>query len=98
MASYIILMNLTDQGSRSVKDATQLLANAEKELGKKGGKLKDFYLTMGHIDGVAVCEAPSDEAILGFVFGLTSTGYVRTTTLKAFTAKQVETVTPTHLE
>lgn len=98
MASYIILMNLTDQGSRSVKDATQLLTNAKKELEKGGGKLKDFYLTMGNVDGVAVCDAPSDEAILGFVFGLTATGFVRTTTLKAFTAKQVETIKITHLE
>ena len=96
MASYCILMTLTDQGIRSVKDATQLLKNASKDLEEKGGKLKDFYLTMGHIDGVAVCEAPSDEAILSFVFGLAATGYVRTTTLKAFTAEHVETIT--HLE
>jgi uncharacterized protein with GYD domain len=93
MASYCILMTLTDQGIRSVKDATQLLKNASKDLEEKGGKLKDFYLTMGHIDGVAVCEAPSDEAILSFVFSLAATGYVRTTTLKAFTAEHVETIT-----
>jgi len=96
MASYCILMTLTEQGIRSVKDATQLLKNARKDLEEKGGRLKDFYLTMGHIDGVAVCEAPSDEVILGFVFGLAATGYVRTTTLKAFTAEHVETIT--HLE
>jgi uncharacterized protein with GYD domain len=98
MANYIILVNMTDLGSRKVKDATQLLANARQNLEKEGGKLKDFYLTMGHIDGVAVCEAPSDEAILGFVFGLTATGYIRTTTLKAFTVKHVETIKITHLE
>jgi uncharacterized protein with GYD domain len=97
MANYIILMTLTDQGVRSVRDATQLLKNARKDLEDKGGKLKDFYLTMGQLDGVAVCEAPSDEAILGFVFGLGSTGYVRTETLKAFTTEHVEK-TITHLE
>ena len=98
MAYYIILMTLTDQGIRSVKDATQLVSNARKDLEKKGGKLRDFYLTMGHIDGVAVCEALSDEAILGFVFGLGATGYVRTTTLKAFTTETVKEIKITHLE
>ena len=98
MANYIILMTLTDQGIQSVKDATQILSKAKKDLEKKGGKLKDFYLTMGHLDAVAVCEASSDEAILAFVFSLSATGYVRTTTLKAFTAEHVEAIKITHLE
>ncbi len=97
MASYIILMTLTDQGVRSVRDAAQLLKNARKDLEDKGGKLKDFYFTLGRLDAVAVCEAPSDEAILGFVFGMGSTGYVRTETLKAFTTEHVEKAI-THLE
>jgi uncharacterized protein with GYD domain len=37
MASYIILMTLTDQGVRSVRDTTQLLKNARKNLEDKGG-------------------------------------------------------------
>lgn len=97
MTSYIILMTLTDQGVRSVRDTAQLLKTARKDLEDKGGKLKDFYFTLGRLDGVAVCEAPSDEAILGFVFGLGSTGYVRTETLKAFTTEHVEEAI-THLE
>ena len=97
MASYIILMTLTDQGVRSVRDTTQLLKSARKNLEDRGGKLKDFYFTMGRLDGVAVCEAPSDEAVLGFVFGMGSTGFVRTETLKAFTTEHVER-SITHLE
>jgi uncharacterized protein with GYD domain len=53
-----------------------------------GGKLTDFFVTMGEYDYVAVGEAPSDEAALAFLLALGSLGNVRTTTLKAFTREQ----------
>lgn len=96
MSHYIILMTLTDLGIRAVKDATQVIKGAQKDLEGRGGKLKDFFFTMGDVDGIAVLEAPSDEAALAFVMGLASTGYVRTKTLKAFTTERMETIT--HLE
>ncbi len=92
MTNYVILIRLTDQGIRAVKDTTQILKGARKDLEQRGGKLKDFFLTMGDIDYVAIVEAPGDEVCLGFVLGLASTGFVRTTTLKAFTEAQVETI------
>ncbi len=97
MSNYIILMTLTDQGIRAVKDATQVIKEARKDLEERGGKLKDFFFTMGSFDGIAVLEAPSDEAALAFVMGLASTGYVRTKTLKAFTTERMEEAI-THLE
>lgn len=87
--NWIVMMKLTDHGAKSIVDATKLINEATRVLAEKGGKMKDFYLTMGDVDYVAVCEAPKDDIILAFVARLATTGVVRTTTLKAFTAEQV---------
>jgi uncharacterized protein with GYD domain len=46
--------------------------------------MKDFYMTIGPYDMVAMVEAPDDEAMAKFGLALGSGGNVRTTTLKAF--------------
>lgn len=85
MPTYVTLINFTDQGIRSIKDGPKRLEAAKKALKEMGGDLKQFYLTMGAYDGVAVAEAPSDEVVAKFVLAVGSLGNVRTTTLKAFT-------------
>ena len=85
MATYISLINYTDQGVRNIKDGPKRLDTAKKMLKDMGGELKAFYLTMGGYDIVTIAEAPSDETVAKFVLMLGSAGNVRTTTLKAFT-------------
>ncbi len=88
MATYVSLMNFTDQGIKSVKDAPRRIEEAVKGLEAIGGKLKDFYVVMGEYDYVAIAEAPTDEAALGFLLALGAQGNIRTTTLKAFTKEE----------
>ena len=84
MATYIMLMNWTDQGIKSVKDSPKRL-HAARELAKKGGcELRDFYMTIGKHDMIAVLDAPDDEAAAKFVLSVAGGGNIRTTTLKAF--------------
>jgi uncharacterized protein with GYD domain len=54
MATYISLINYTDQGIRNVKDSPKRLDAAKKLLKDLGGDLKEFYLTMGGYDMVIV--------------------------------------------
>ena len=84
MATYIILINYTDQGIRNVKDSPKRLDAAKKMLKSMGGDIKDFYLTMGSYDLAIVAEAPSDDVIAKFTLASGSLGNIRTTTLKAF--------------
>ena len=84
MATYIMLINYTDQGIRNVKDSPKRLDAAKKMLKSMGGEIKDFYLTMGTYDIAIVAEAPSDDVIAKFALGSGSLGNIRTTTLKAF--------------
>lgn len=84
MATYISLINYTDQGIRNIKESPKRVDAARELLKKVGGELRQLYLTMGAYDLVAVVEAPSDEVMASFALALGSAGNVRTTTLKAF--------------
>lgn len=88
MARFVVLMKLTEQGIKNIKDAPQRLEQGTKALEAMGGKLLDFYSTMGEYDYVAIAEAPSDEVATTFLLALGSLGNVRTTTLKAFTREE----------
>jgi uncharacterized protein with GYD domain len=84
MATYISLINYTDQGIRNVKDSPKRLDAARELLKKMGAELRHFYLTMGAYDLITIVEAPSDDVMASFALALGSAGNVRTTTLKAF--------------
>lgn len=84
MATYIVLAHYTDQGIRNIKESPKRLDAARELAGKLGAELKDFYLTIGPYDIVAILEAPGDEDAAKFALALGSLGNIRSTTLKAF--------------
>ena len=84
MAKYILLVNWTEQGVKSVKDSPKRLDAARKLAETAGAKMGDFYMTMGGYDMVAHVEAPDDATLAKFVLHLAGGGNVRTQTLKAF--------------
>ena len=88
MSTYVLLMNLTDQGIRNIKDAPARIEEAFKGLEAVGGKILAFYAVMGPYDYVAITEVPGDEVALAQLLGLGMAGNVRTTTLKAFTTEE----------
>ncbi len=90
MAHYIMLMNLTEQGIKDIKNAPNRVDEAVKFGETLGGKLLDFYMTMGEYDYVAVVEGTSDENMMKFLAGLGAAGNVRTKTLKAFTLEELK--------
>ena len=88
MATYIGLLKLTDHGIKNIKEAPQRVENGIKAYEAMGGKFIGFYVVLGEYDYVAIGEAPSDEAHVAFSLALGSEGFVRTTTLKAFTKEE----------
>ncbi len=84
MATYIMLINWTDQGVRAVRDSPKRLDAAKKMLEEMGGAFRAFYLTMGEYDLVAVIEAPDDAVVARFVLKTGMAGNLRTKTMKAF--------------
>ena len=84
MTTYVMLIDWTEQGAKSVRDSAKRLDAAKKLLKDMGGSFKDFYLTIGEHDMVAICEAPDDAVMARFALSLGMGGNVRTRTLKAF--------------
>lgn len=84
MTTYILLLNWTEQGVKTVRESPKRLDASKKLLTDMGGSFKLFFLTMGDCDMVAVCEAPDDAVMARFALGLSAAGNVRTRTLKAF--------------
>lgn len=84
MATYIMLLSFTQKGIENIKTAPDRLAAAKERARKRGGEIKEFFLTMGEYDAVVVIEAPSDEAMATSILETAAQGYVRTQTLRAF--------------
>ena len=88
MATYVILMNLTEQGIKTVKQGPERVEEAARALEAAGGRLVQFYSVMGQYDYVVIAEAPGDEVAMTQLLGLAMQGNVRTTTLRAFTRQE----------
>lgn len=84
MSTYITAMNWTEHGLREINHSPERL-DAAKALAKQlGGEMKQFFMTMGEYDMVAISEFPDDKAAGQFMLRLSMAGAVRGKTLKAF--------------
>ncbi len=88
MAHYIILMKLTEQGRKDIKNAPQRIEKGVKVAEAMGAKGLEFYATMGEYDYVVIGECPSDDAMMTILLGLGTEGNMTTTTLRAFTKEE----------
>ena len=84
MATYVTLLNYTDQGIRNTKEAPQRIEAAKALIESMGGRFITYYLTLGQFDTVIIVEAPDDETVAKFVLKIAGQGNVRFTTLRAF--------------
>ncbi|HJX21329.1 MAG TPA: GYD domain-containing protein [Steroidobacteraceae bacterium] len=84
MPTFILSLNWTDQGIRSVKDAPKR-AQAARELAQKVGvEIKDVYLTSGDDDLLLIVDTPNGDNVAKFALALSSQGNVRTRTARAW--------------
>ena len=89
MSTHIVMMKLTNQGAKAIKDAPARIDDSIKTMEKMGGKMIAFYLTTGEYDYIGIGEVPNDEVLLTFLLGLGTTGTVRTTTVRAFSREEL---------
>lgn len=92
MATFISLLNFTQQGIRDFKDSPDRAAKFKSIVEKLGVTVKDIYWTMGVHDVVLILEAADDEAIAAAMLGLGSLGNVRTQTLRGFNSSEVKEI------
>jgi len=89
MPTYIALVTFTDQGIRHIKQTTERAKGLVEAASRMGVQVKDIYWTMGPFDAIFTAEAPDDETMSTLAFSLGSLGNVRTQTLRAFSADEM---------
>ncbi|MGC2353795.1 MAG: GYD domain-containing protein [Candidatus Udaeobacter sp.] len=90
MATYVGLIQFTDQGIRNIKDTVKRGEAAIAEAEKMGMKIVEEFWTMGAYDAVVVFEAADDETMSAFMLKIGSLGNVKSHTLRAFRRKEME--------
>jgi uncharacterized protein with GYD domain len=89
MPNYVVLMNWTDQGVRTVKDTVQRREQADALAERHGTRIEQVYWTVGPYDIVAILDAPDDESATAVMLELSSGGNLRTTTLRAYDREEM---------
>lgn len=92
MPVYVSLINLTDQGIRTIKDDPNRVQAATEIAKREGVRIIDEWWTMGQYDAVMVAEAPDDETMNRFLLGAARQGNIRTMTMRAFTKDEINRV------
>ena len=89
MAKYIVLVNWTDQGIRSVTETTQRAQHVRQMVEQMGGRMDTLLWTQGRYDLVGIMEAPDEETAAAVGLRVGTQGAVRTETLRAFDAEEM---------
>jgi len=89
MPTYVTLYKMTEQAIKDIKGSPARVEAAIKMAEKAGGRTIGVWYTMGEYDLVAVSEWPDDKAATAFLLAQAALGYVRTTSLKAYTPAEL---------
>jgi uncharacterized protein with GYD domain len=90
MATYVGLIQFSDQGIRNIKETIKRGDAAMAEAGKMGMKIREEFWTMGAYDVVIVVDAPDAETMSAFMLKIGSLGNVKSHTMRAFRREEME--------
>ncbi len=89
MATYVLLVKLTDKGAADITNVPERLDQSVKAWQEVGGQDLNILLTMGEYDYCCLGEAPRDDVVMKFLFKLAKRGNVHTSTMKGYSRDQV---------
>ena len=92
MATFVLLIDWTEQGVGTFKDSVDRYEAAESQFKQMGVRFRDIYWTLGSHDLVGVVDAPDSETLAAALLKLGSQGNLRTTTLRALSAEEMRGV------
>ena len=92
MVTFITNIKFTQQGVKGIDESTKRAAAFKAAAKKLGAKVTNVYWTLGEYDGVLILEAPDDETAMTVLLHLASIGNVHTTTVRAFTAAEMDKI------
>ena len=92
MATFISTIKFTQQGIKGIDDSTKRAAALKAAAKKLGVKVTNIFWTLGEYDGLLILEAPDDKTAMTVVLHLAAQGDVHTTTVRAFTAAEMDKI------
>lgn len=90
MATYLTTVRYTPAGLAAIQDTTKRAAAFKAAAKKLGVKVTATYWTLGDYDGLLVLEAADDRVVTKALIELAALGNVRTATVRAFTAGEMD--------
>jgi uncharacterized protein with GYD domain len=90
--TYISLVQFTDKGIQNAKQTTQRVAAWAAKVQSMGVTIKQMYWTLGQYDQVCIFQAPDDETAASVLLAADMLGNVRTQTMRAFTASEMDKI------
>jgi len=94
MATFISLINFTDQGLRNIKDSPEHYEAFQEMAEKLGLKVKCVYYTVGRYDMILIVEG-SDETATAVLLKVGLLGDVRSQTLRGFSVEEMKRIIST---
>ena len=92
MASYVMLVQLTQQGVENIKEVPSRLANLKQLFKDMDCELKEFYFLMGCYDGLIFADIKSAEKAAGLALAIEAGGNGRVDILRAFTSDEYKRI------
>src|SRR4051794_33347712 len=89
MATYLALINFTQQGVKDIKDTCKRAVDFKASVNKLGVEIRETYWCMGAHDGLIVFDAPDDETATAGMLSLAALNNVTTQTLRSFTTAEM---------
>jgi uncharacterized protein with GYD domain len=92
MATFITTVQFTEQGLQAIQDTCDRAARFKAAAKKLGVKVTGVYWTLGAFDGLIICEAANEESATAAILHLASLASVRTRTVRAFDAAEMQKI------
>ena len=92
MPTYVSLYKITEQGMRTIADATKRFEAAKKVAAKAGITVKDGYWLQGEYDFVVISEAPDEVTATAFQLSVAKLGNVSGQMLRAFPPAEMDKI------
>lgn len=92
MPAYVSLVSWTDEGIKKFRDTAERARNFAALVEQSGGRVREFLYTVGDYDMVAVTDFPDDESGVAVLLQVGSLGFVRTKTMRAFSADEMAAI------
>ena len=92
MATFLALITETQEGENKIRDSIARAAAFREEATSFGVKIRELYWSMGAYDGFILLDAPDAQTASALLLKLASRGAVRTQTLQAFDAREMEAI------